>query len=164
MTALGLSGSEVVADVGAGSGYFAFRFAKALPKGRVVAIDIEPEMIRHVHHKAMTTGVNNVAVELAKPDDPSVPKDADWVFVCDVLHHVKDRPAWLARMHQQMKPGAKLALIEFKEGALPEGPPESLKIGKTALVDLMTKAGFELEGERKGVLPYQHMLLFVRPA
>lgn len=66
-------------------------------------------------------------------------------------------------MHGQMKPGAKLSLIEFKEGELPEGPPEALKIGKDAMIQLMTKAGFVHEGERKGVLPYQHMLIIARP-
>ncbi|MFW5741254.1 MAG: class I SAM-dependent methyltransferase [Myxococcota bacterium] len=160
---LELEGTETVADVGAGSGYFSFRFAEVLPNGKVVAIDIEPEMIRHIHHKAMTEGVNNVAVEIAKPHDPSVPKDADWVFICDVLHHVKDRAAWLSRMHEQTKSGAKVALIEFREGKLPEGPPESLKIGKKRLVELMTDAGFESIGEKKDILPYQYMLLFQRP-
>lgn len=160
VASLGLEGNETVADVGAGSGYFSFRFAKALPEGKVVAIDVEPEMIRHIHHKAMTQGVSNVAVEIAKPHDPSVPGEADWVFICDVLHHVKDRPAWLGRMHEQLKSGAKVALIEFKEGKLPEGPPESLKIEKERLIELMKDAGFVLAGEKKDILPYQYMLVF----
>jgi len=160
VTALELSGSETIADLGAGSGYFSFRFAKALPQGQVVAIDIEPEMIRHIHHKAMTTNVSNIEVKLAQPDDPSVPAAADWVFICDVLHHVKDRPAWLGKLHGQMKPEAKVALSEFKTGKLPEGPPESLKISREAMVDLMKTAGFALEGENKELLPYQHMLVF----
>jgi len=159
---LGLSGSEAVVDLGAGSGYFTFRFASALPGGKVVAIDIEPEMIRHIYHKAMTTGVKNVEVRLAKPDNPSIPKTADWVFICDVLHHVQGRGAWLKQMHTQMKSGAKVALIEFKKGDLPEGPPESLKLGKAEMIDLMKNAGFEWVEEKKGLLPYQHVLIFKR--
>lgn len=157
---LGLSGSETLVDLGAGSGYFSFRFANALPGGKVVSIDIEPEMIRHIHHKAMTTGVKNVEVRLAEPDNPSIPKTADWVFICDVLHHVQGREGWLKQMHTQMKCGAKVALIEFKEGDLPEGPPESLKIGKPEMIDLMKNAGFEWLEEKKGLLPYQHVLIF----
>ena len=57
---LHLLGAEKIADVGAGSGYFTFRFARALPEGKVYAIDIAPEMLRHIHHKAMTEGMNNV--------------------------------------------------------------------------------------------------------
>ena len=60
--ALELSGSEVVADVGAGSGYFTFRFAEALSEGSVRAIDIEPEMLRHIHHKVASSGISNIEV------------------------------------------------------------------------------------------------------
>ena len=74
---LGLEGNETVVDLGAGSGYFAFRFAKALPRGKVIAADIEPEMIRHIHHKAMTSGIPNIEATLIQPDAPSVPVDVD---------------------------------------------------------------------------------------
>jgi hypothetical protein len=56
IAALSLAGNETVVDVGAGSGYFSFRLARALPRGMVVATDIQPEMVRHMHHKAMTEG------------------------------------------------------------------------------------------------------------
>ena len=158
--ALKLTGAETVVDLGAGSGYFSFRIAKSLPNGKVVAVDIEPEMIRHIHHKAMTSGVDNIEVRLAKPDDPSVPPDTDWVFICDVLHHVQSRATWLKRLAAQMKPGARVALIEFKEGPLPEGPPESLKINRQAMIELMKHAGFDLADESPELLPYQHMLIF----
>ena len=115
VSALGLSGDETVVDLGAGSGYFAFRIGQAVPQGKVIAADIEPEMIRYIHHKAMTEGVGNIEARLIKADDPSVPADVDLVFVCDVLHHVSDRPAWLARITKAMPTGAKLALIEFRE-------------------------------------------------
>lgn len=87
--ALRLRGDETVADVGAGSGYFTFRFAKALPKGKVVAIDVDPEMVRHVHHKVMTEAIPNVQAVLADANAPSVPASVDVVFVCDVIHHVE---------------------------------------------------------------------------
>ncbi len=157
---LELSGSEVVADLGTGSGYFAFRFAKSLPKGKVVAIDVEPEMVRHVHHKAMTSGVENVEVVIAKPDDPSIPKGVDMVFVCDVLHHVEDRPGWLKKLSGQIGEKTKVVLVEFKEGSLPQGPPSSLKIDKNKIVALMKGAGLDLREEKKNLLPYQYVLIF----
>lgn len=158
--ALGLAGDEVIADVGAGSGYFTFRFAAALPRGRVVAIDIEAEMIRHIHHKAMTEGITNVEPVLAPADDPQVPATADIVFLCDVLHHVQDRPAWLRRLHDQMKSGTRLVLVEFKEGDLPEGPPAALKIPRDQLLSLVRDSGFTLVREEKDLLPYQTFLVF----
>ena len=158
--ALHLTGNEVVADVGAGSGYFTFRFAAALPQGRVVAIDIEPEMIRHIHHKAMTEGIHNVEPVLTSAEDPKVPASADIVFLCDVLHHVSDRKAWLSRLHDEMKTGARLVLVEFKEGDLPEGPPAALKIPRDEMVSLVQGSGFVLAGEEKDLLPYQSLLVF----
>jgi 2-polyprenyl-3-methyl-5-hydroxy-6-metoxy-1,4-benzoquinol methylase len=162
--ALHLTGTEVIADVGAGSGYFTFRLAAAVPQGRVVATDIEPEMIRHIHHKAMTEGIRNVEPVLAAADDPKVPAEADIVFVCDVLHHVSDRPAWLLRLHDEMKPGARLTLVEFKDGDLPEGPPAALKIPRDEMLRLVRASGFVLIGEEKDLLPYQTFLVFRKEA
>jgi SAM-dependent methyltransferase len=160
VAALGLTGKETVMDLGAGSGYFTFRLERALPQGKVVAADAEPEMIRHIHHQAMEDGVKNVEAVLIQPDEPEVPKDADMVFICDVLHHVPDRAVWLSKIVAEMKPGARLVLIEFKEGNLPEGPPESMKITRAQMVELATKAGLGLESERATLLPYQTFLVF----
>ncbi len=163
VSALGLTGKETVVDLGAGSGYFSFRIARALPAGKVVAIDIDPEMIRHIHHKATSEGVANLEAVLGKADDPGLPAGADLVLVCDVLHHVADRVDWLARLVAEMAPGARLVLIEFKEGDLPEGPPEAAKIPRAELIALVTKAGLDLVGEQPDLLPYQTYLLFQKP-
>jgi SAM-dependent methyltransferase len=163
IAALGLQGTETVMDLGAGSGYFAFRFAKALPRGKVIAADIEPEMIRHIHHKAMTESVRNLEAMIIQPTDPEVPDGVDLVFVCDVLHHVADRPAWLAKITKAMRSGASLVLVEFKEGDLPEGPPESVKIPHDELVALVNKAGLVLTAEQADLLPYQTFLVFQKP-
>jgi Methylase involved in ubiquinone/menaquinone biosynthesis len=161
--ALGLKGTETLVDVGAGSGYFTFRFARVLPQGKVIAADTEAEMIRHVHHRVMSDGIKNVQAVLTKPDDPEINKDADWVFICDVLHHVPDRSAWMERVAAEMKPGARLALIEFKQGKLPQGPPESAKIPRAQLIALATKAGLTFDGEEPKILPYQVFLVFRKP-
>jgi 2-polyprenyl-3-methyl-5-hydroxy-6-metoxy-1,4-benzoquinol methylase len=163
LAALGLRGDETVVDLGAGSGYFTFRLAKALPRGKVIAADSDAEMIRHIHHKAMTEGVHNVQPVLIKPDDPAIPAGADLVFVCDVLHHVSDRTAWLRRLAAEMKSGAWLALIEFREGELPEGPPESLKIPRAQMIHMAGAAGLAFAVERPDLLPYQLFLVFRKP-
>jgi ubiquinone/menaquinone biosynthesis C-methylase UbiE len=146
--ALGLSGSETVVDVGAGSGYFTFRLAKALPKGVVIATDIDPEFVRHIHRKVMTDHLANVKVVLADPDDPSIDPAADLVFVCVVIHHVKSREPWLRKLFAEMKQGARFVVIEFKEGKLPEGPPEDVKIPTARLIAMVREAGFVLKEEK----------------
>jgi SAM-dependent methyltransferase len=163
VTALGLRGKETIVDLGAGSGYFSFRFAKALPQGKVVAVDTQPEMVRHIHHKVMSEGIPNVEARLADPNDPKLPTGADVVFLCDVLHHVQQRPQWLKMLHTQMSSGARLVLIEFKAGKLPEGPPEAVKIPKDKLIALVREAGFRLQRDTPGLLPYQEFLTFVKP-
>jgi 2-polyprenyl-3-methyl-5-hydroxy-6-metoxy-1,4-benzoquinol methylase len=162
VAALGLKGTETVADVGAGSGYFTFRFAKALPRGKVVATDIDPEMIRHIHHKVLTEGIKNVSVAIADAADPTVPGGVDLVFISDVLHHVQGREAWLGKLAAEVKPGARLVVIEFREGQLPQGPPEQVKISKAELVRLVQAAGFALEKDDPAMLPYQTFMVFRR--
>lgn len=160
VAALGLKGTETVVDLGAGSGYFTFRLANALPGGRVIASDIEPEMIRHIHRKAMTEGVENIQAELVQQTDPELPDGVDLVFVCDVLLHVRDRSTWLAKLAGEMQPGASLALIEFREGDLPQGPPESKKIPRDKIIELADAAGLTLVSEHPNLLPYQVFLVF----
>ncbi len=164
VAALRLAGDETLVDVGAGSGYFTFRFARALPRGRVVATDVDPEMVRHVHHKVLAENVRNVKAVLADPKDPGIDPAADVVFVCDVLHHVEAREAWLAKLASEMRPGARLVVVEFKEGKLPEGPPEAVKIPKAKLVSMLERAGFSVRSDEPALLPYQTFLTFTRNA
>ncbi len=162
--ALSLRGTETLEDVGAGSGYFTFRFAKALPSGRVIATDVDPEMVRHIHHKVLTEGIANVAVVLANADDPGISSTADLVFISDVIHHVANRETWLRKGYAEMRPGARLVVVEFKEGKLPQGPPESVKIPKAKLVAMLQAVGFKLVSDRPDLLPYQTFLTFEKPA
>ena len=106
--ALGLTGTETVVDLGSGSGYFTFRLSKAVPKGKVIAIDSQPEMVRHVHRKVLTGEWPNVRAQFGKPRDPGLPSEVDWVFVCDVLLHVSQRAEWLKTLQSQMKSGASM--------------------------------------------------------
>jgi len=163
VAAMGLAGAETLVDVGAGSGYFAFRFSKVLPRGKVIATDVDPEMVRHMHRKVMTEHVGNVTVVLASPDDPSIDPAADVVFVCNVIHHVEQREAWLRRAFAEMRPGARLVVLEFKDGKLPEGPPEAAKIPTARLVEMLRHAGFAPVADRPDLLPYQTFLTFAKP-
>lgn len=162
VTSLHLTGNETVVDVGAGSGYFTFLFAKALPHGRVVATDVEPEMVRHIHHKAMVEAAKNIEVVLGHQDDPKVPQTAEIIFVCDVLHHVANQAAWLSKMYAEAGTGSKLVVIEFKEGDLPEGPPKGMKIPRERVTTLVTQAGFAKVAEDSTLLPYQYILTFAK--
>jgi 2-polyprenyl-3-methyl-5-hydroxy-6-metoxy-1,4-benzoquinol methylase len=160
MESMKLKGTETIADVGAGSGYFSFRFASKLAEGKVIAVDIDPEMVRYIHHKVMSSNIKNIEVVLASADDPKIPGKADVVFICDVLHHLKDRTEWLAKLSAEIKKGTKLVLIEFKEGNLPEGPPEKMKISAKEMLTSVSGAGFAFIKKDTTLLPYQNYFVF----
>ena len=99
---------------------------------------------------------------IGAPDDPKIPPGVGLVFVCDVLHHVSDRQAWLGKMFNETAAGARLVLVEFKEGDLPEGPPASVKLPHDQVARMATAAGFIKTGDDSSLLPYQYVLTFAR--
>ncbi len=69
-------------------------------------------MVRHLHHRAMTEGVNNLEARFIASNDPAVPEVSDWVFVCDVLHHVPNRAEWLGKVSKSLKRGAHITCCD----------------------------------------------------
>jgi arsenite methyltransferase len=157
---MNLKGNEIISDIGAGSGYFTFRFSSMLLEGKVYAIDVKPEMLRHIHHKAMSNKINNIEIILAAYNDPKVPKDSDIVFICDVLHHVKKRSTWIKKLCSEMRAESKVVLVEFKDGPLPEGPPEQIKISREEIISEFLNNGFLKLSVDTNLLPYQNFIVF----
>jgi SAM-dependent methyltransferase len=159
--ALALREGEVVADVGAGSGYFALRFARAVgDAGRVYAVDVSPDMVRHLNRRLRDAGIRNVVTVLSEPDDPLLPDaSVDRFVIVDTWHHVEDQAGYLAKMKRMLKPGGQVVHIDFLKRDLPVGPPTGMKIAREDLVAQMEKAGFRLATEH-GFLPYQYFLVF----
>jgi cyclopropane fatty-acyl-phospholipid synthase-like methyltransferase len=108
MQALDVRPGEILADIGAGSGYFTMRLAHhAGASGRVYAVDVSPDMIRHLHRRVRDAGLRNVSPILAAPDDPFLPEPVDRFVIVDVWHHIEDRPRYLALMKSLLKPGGR---------------------------------------------------------
>jgi SAM-dependent methyltransferase len=161
MNALALRPGEVVADIGSGSGYFTLRFARAVgDAGRVYAVDISPDMIRHLNHRLRDAGVRNVVPVLADPDDPLLPDaSVDRFVIVDTWHHVEDQAKYIALMKRMLKPGGQVVHIDFQKRELPVGPPPGMKIAREDLVKQMEGSGFGLVAEHS-FLPYQYFLVF----
>jgi arsenite methyltransferase len=159
--ALGLREGEVIADIGAGSGYFSFRLAHLVgEKGRVYAVDVSPDMILHVNRRIRDSGVKNVVSILAPPDDPLLADSSlDRVFVCDTWHHIETQTHYLALLKKMLKPGGQIVMIDFHKRQLPVGPPLEMKIAREDLIEQMKEAGFQLVKEHT-FLPYQYFLVF----
>ena len=161
LKALALRPGEVVADIGAGSGYFALRFAHAVGEtGRVYAVDVSPDMVRHLNRRLRDAGIRNVVPILSDPDDPLLPDaSVDRFVIVNTWHHVEDQPKYLGLLKRMLKPGGQIVHIDFQKRDLPVGPPVGMKIAREDLVKQMETAGFRLAAEH-GFLPYQYFLVF----
>ncbi len=159
--ALNLKEGETVADIGAGSGYFTFRFSHHVgDKGRVYAVDISPDMILHMNRRIRDLQAKNVVTVLAPPDDPLLmDASVDRFFICDTWHHIANQAQYLAEMKKMLKPGGQVVMIDFQKKDLPLGPPPEMKIARGDLVRQMESNGFKLAKEYT-FLPYQYFLVF----
>lgn len=162
LTALKLKPGEAIADIGAGSGYFTFRLANHVgAKGKVYAVDVNPDMIRHINRRIRDLKTNNVVSVLADPDDPLLREQSvDRFFICDVWHHVESPSKYLSVMKKVLKPGGEIVMIDFHKKELPFGPPLQVKIAREDLIQQMNANGFRLAKEHT-FLPYQYFLVFV---
>ena len=154
VTAMDLEPKDTVADIGAGTGYFARRFAPHAHK--VYAVDIDEKLLAIARSKAPA----NLQTVLAAPDDPRLPpQSVDMIFFCDVLHHIENRPAYYAKLANILKPGGRVVVIDFFKKPLPVGPPVSMKLSRQEVITEFHNADFVLSKELN-ILPYQYFLLF----
>ena len=157
--ALALKPDAIVADIGAGTGYFAVRLAHMTPKGRVYGVDTEPDMVKHLAERAKRDGLGNLVAVAATPGDPKLPEKADLVILVDVYHHVERRERYFASLRDSLRPGGRVAVIDFRMDS-PVGPPEAARIAPEQVKAELARAGYTLEREH-GFLPNQYFLVFV---
>ena len=153
-----------VADVGAGSGYFTIRLARAVgTAGKVYAVDIQSGMLELLKQKLARERLTNVIPVLAAEDDPRLPEQSlDLVLMVDVYHELSSPQVTLAHLKRALKPGGRLVLLEYRaeDPNVPILPEHK-----------MTKAQVKLEVEHEGFrqlrvyddLPRQHLIVFTRP-
>jgi ubiquinone/menaquinone biosynthesis C-methylase UbiE len=163
LTALKIRPGEVIADIGAGSGYFTFRLSHFVgAKGKVYAVDVSPEMILHINRRIRDLKTTNVITVLADPDDPLLPENSiNRFFFSESWHHIENQSKYLALMKKLLKPGGEVVMIDFQKKELPIGPPMQMKISREDLIKQMQTNGFRLTQEYT-FLPYQYFLVFAR--
>jgi SAM-dependent methyltransferase len=159
--ALALKPDAVVADIGSGTGYFAVRLAHMVPKGKVYGLDTEPDMVKYLAERAKREGLRNLISSKAEAGDPRLPEKADLVILVDVYHHIDGRDAYFGRLRASLKPGGRVAIIDFRMDS-PDGPPKAARIAPEQVMVELKRAGYALEKEH-AFLPNQYFLVF-RPA
>ena len=108
---------ELVADVGAGTGYFSVRIAKRIPEGKIFAADIEPDMVRYLGERARREHLINLVPVQASADAANLPEPVDVAIVVDTYHHIGNRTQYFAQ-----RPAGRLVIVDFKVDS-PNGPP-----------------------------------------
>jgi ubiquinone/menaquinone biosynthesis C-methylase UbiE len=162
LTALGIKQGEMIADIGAGSGYFTFRLAHhAGENGKVYAVDVNPDMILHLNRRIRELKARNVVSILAAADDPLLSAHSvDRFFFCDSWHHIRAQTKYLSLVRKMLKPGGEVIMIDFHKRKQPVGPPLPMRIAREDLLQQMESHGFQLKQEHT-FLPYQYFLVFV---
>lgn len=163
MDALGIADASVVADVGAGSGWFTIRLARRVgPQGVVFAQDVQPEMLNAISRRVQREGLANVRPVLGRGSDPRLPAgQLDVVLLVDVYHEMDDRVTLLANLSRALKPGGRLGIIDFREGGSGPGPEADQRVGPDVVKADAQQAGLRLVAD-EGFLAYQYFLIFGR--
>lgn len=161
--ALQLHPGEVVADLGAGSGYFTFRMApKVGETGKVLAVDVQDEMLQTLKQRATAKHISNVQVIRASETDPHLPKGAvDLVLMVDVYHELAHPYEVMEKVRESLKPEGRVAFVEYRKED-PEVPIKEVHKMSVAQLDQEMAAVGLVRVRRSEVLPQQHILLYGR--
>jgi FkbM family methyltransferase len=160
---LGLAPDTVIADIGAGSGYYSFRIATLIPKGQVIAIDIQPEMLRYLRDEAEKLSIPNVHPHLGTVESVQIPENTlDAALMVDAYHEFSHPAEMLQSLHTALKPGGRIYLLEYRAED-PEVPIKRLhKMSEAQAIKEYEALGFTFVENKPG-LPWQHLLIFEKP-
>jgi predicted methyltransferase len=163
IAALRLAPGMTVADVGAGTGYFLPHLSRAVgPTGKVLALDIEPDMVRYMKERAEREHLANVAPRVVALDDPQLPAGGvDRVLVVDTWHHIDGRPAYAAKLRAGLAPGGVVFVVDFKLDAS-HGPPREHRITPEQVAAELGQGGLVAEIVA-APLPEQYIVAGKRP-
>jgi len=160
IAALGLKPGMKVADIGAGTGYFSIRLAKSPAKPTVFASDIEAGMLGHIAKRAQAEHLLNVKTVQAGEASPNLPEPMDLILIVNTIHHIPNRNAYFTKLASSLKPGGRLAVVDWKPGA-PSGPPEHFRFTVEKMNAELGAAGYK-QVARHDFLPNQNFLIFAR--
>ena len=159
---MNLEPNEVVADIGAGSGYFSFRIAAKVPEGKVLAVDIQPEMLELIEAQMGQQGVTNIEGVLGAVDNPNLPANSiDAAIMVDAYHEFSHPFEMIDGVYQALRPGGRIFLIEYRgeDASVPIRPLH--KMTEEQVVREMSVFGLDWT-DTLDFLPWQHMMIFTK--
>jgi predicted methyltransferase len=160
MDALGIADGSIVADLGAGSGWFTVKLARRVgPNGLVYSEDIQRQMIEVITRKVQREDLRNVRTVLGTPRNPRLPPGIDAVLIVWTYHEIEDPVALLKNVAESLKPQGRVGIVDFTAGAGGPGPAADDRVNPDAVVAAASAAGLRLIS-REPVPPFQFMLIF----
>ncbi|MDQ2098342.1 MAG: class I SAM-dependent methyltransferase [Tychonema bourrellyi B0820] len=161
---LDLKPTDIVADIGAGTGYFSFRIAPLVPQGKVLAVDVQPEMLKFVELNKIEKNISNVEPVLGTITNPNLPENSvDLVVMVDAYHEFEYPREMMQGIVKALKPGGRTVSIEYR-GENPMLPIKGLhKMTQKQVKKEMAAVGLVWK-ETKEMLPQQHLMVFQKKA
>jgi arsenite methyltransferase len=155
--ALQLEPTMTVADLGAGTGYFSVRLARAVPQGEVIATDLQPDMVRFVSERARREQLPNLRAVLATQAASGLaPSSVDRILVVHVWHHLAERTEYARRLSAALRRGGTLFVVDFSPAGH-RGPPASMRVAPEAIIAELEGAGLSA-GVSPIALPGQYIV------
>lgn len=156
--ALDLKAGQTVVDLGAGSGYFTWRFAKAVgPGGKAIGLEIESNLVDKMKADASRRGLANYEARLVPTDDPQLaPDSVDVIFMCDTYHHINNRVAYFTKARQSLRQGGRLVILDMVRA----GKNQDHSVVREEVIEELQQAGFRLTKEFDLLLPRQYFFTF----
>ncbi len=161
MDSLAVADASVVADVGAGSGWFTIHLARRVgPQGVVYAQDVQPEMLNAISRRVLREGLTNVKPVLGRGSDPRLPAGViDAVLLVDTYHEIDDRVTMLKNIAKSLKPQGRLGVVDFRLDGTGPGPEPDERVSPDVVVKDAKSAGLRLI-RQEPFLQYQYFLIF----
>lgn len=158
IASIGPLDGKIVADIGAGTGYFTFPLAKKATK--VIAIDIDQRFLDYIEHRKEAVKIGaNIETRLTAPDSPGLkPGEADVVLIVDTFHHIENRIEYLKKLKGMLNKGGLLVIIDFKKQNPPPGPPAEFRLAHEQVESQLKSAGFAVVSADRSLLPYQYIV------
>ncbi len=158
--AMKLGKGKIIADLGAGTGYFTRRFAVAVgPSGKAIGLDVEPNMVQYMRDDARKLGLSNYTARIVKTENPELEKGSlDVVFLCNTYHHIENRVEYFRNVALSLKPGGRVISVDFYKNT-DFGPPRDHKLSREVVLKEMSEAGFRFL-KSHDILPEQYFLEF----
>ncbi|HEX8793115.1 MAG TPA: class I SAM-dependent methyltransferase [Polyangiaceae bacterium] len=161
--AMEIATGATIADIGAGTGYFEPYLSRAAgPGGKVLALDVEPDMVAHLRDRAAKNQLANVEAKQVAADDPGLaPGSVDRILVVDTWHHIANRVDYAARLAVALKHGGEVFIVDFTREAQ-HGPPPEHRVPREEVARALETAGLVVRDVDAG-LPDQYVVAGKRP-